>query len=421
MPLTKLFITTPPQYNREEKLSASNVTYEVGDRINFGANLYVCSTAGLADSALYYQKFTGAATVTWGTSVWTLTASTSFATAGIYFPTATQAPNVVVYVDFLTKHRIGAHAEVTCVFVHPETMEPHPPSIPGVIDSDTGMYKTFYGTIAHCGYNAKATLNSRTLSTGIKIGARASGVSVPAGTYPLVGCDISGDTQVVGSIGISDRGNVFRLGGGTGVATMEAPLNHIGNGALSSTSTVPYASVDSTIYGAPTITGAVSDTANYRDGAAPAGGVPFAYRITDDTYGGIGRKQRTGRLSVQNRLTGARTVTVHLLTDSPYAGDDIWNTHLWMDVWYLGGTNGAMTYATTEDANIGLESATQTLVATDTATWTRNTTLYPTVTALKLTKTVTITEPGQLHISIGYWSHRCKVFTIFFCPFFEVV
>jgi hypothetical protein len=154
----------------------------------------------------------------------------------------------------------------------------------------------------------------------------------------------------------------------------------------------------------------------YRDGAAPANSEvgSFRWKGTDNASA---CPWTSGYIYLFNSLTGARTLKVFLLTDSPYLGD-ITNKEVWVEVFYNNSATGGYVLATSENTNWGIPGVVGTPLTASAATWTE--TITGPIQSLEVSFSLTIGRAGLIAVRLVNRSNKLGHFSVYVDPYITV-
>lgn len=464
------FVADPPQWVRFRPFGFANnqpsQAYQAGDRLSeiVAAGTftnYRCTTPGTANSSAFAPN--GVSPFTWGASVWTAIGSaaswadaatlcrrdyinyidcdhcvsiTSLSTAGPSGPSTVADKGALAY-----------------VFVDPGTMLPR--TATRAIPNPIG--KVFFGNLAQArGFHNRSRLGYASAappittvvgseSTVDAVGTVSSAVSV-AGDVGWRGVELTTTTTTALTAvvnGVAVKINAQSAASVTGSAPrvqQEAArrfgvhVNHSMVGTvLGVYNTTPTS--ESALYAVPAAfisdnafaqgaaqwgsLGALQRTTSvFRTGAAVAPDVNHSFQFGGLSNCGPATLRTSPFFLFHNTLTGARTLTLHLFTDSPW-DNDLTNLDIWADVFYpSSATNPKYSLVTSENANWGVPAAVAAALATDAAAWTSSGVFFPT--AWKIAIALTPNRAGFIFVRFNVGSVKLARNLLFIDPFFEI-
>lgn len=472
------FIADPPQWARFQRASPqppggagyewSNGDYLVGDRLSHwhtgtGAySNYRCTVAGNPGGAGWIPN--GASPYVWGGTTWTLIAggATSWADAGTrardsyinYVDCNLRGTNDLPNGSLAVNSILTVRGPLAYIFVEPSTMKPTP-SVRDIIGFGTGPI--FFPSIGSVGgFHGRNRFGSALPlepKLGIDTKGEAFGTSGPYswGNYTARGVDVrykwngtftyflggvankvdttgTSGTLVLSENGLSiTEGGQHRFGvhvehgggatllGANVYSTLPVQQQRLFSSPLAYTSDASFAQGQSQ-WGSQ---GSLIRVSNiYRTGAASAPETDHSYQFGALALCTPGVLHTTPFVLFHNTLTGARTLTLHVLTDSPW-DNDFTNLDLWADVFYpSSATNAKYTLITSENANWGVPAAVGTVLTTDSAGWTYSGIFFPT--AFKITFSISPQRAGFIFVRFNIGSYKASRYLVFIDPFFEI-
>lgn len=465
--LQLIYVSAPPQYLRE--LTIWPAIYQVGDRLpyaygnGFGYGTYVdvwvCTQAGtLTYSAIPSLQFSSPYSAG-GTSIWAREPVTGWANSLPWLPRAT--PNVylgsptgarrfgLIDADWVGPEPYGNFSttvDYACVDVVTGTPRA------GVYGPPNDRSRAYYGDIAS-GVSTRG--GSRLLHANRKLGTMTYAIdckaTVPSTRLPASGTGVKGVFTRISLPGNVSPLNYAASGIGVYVDAPDVPpgtaitYNSAGLAFTNFPRVTPapepnkaevfsYTYVGTRnlykttqAYGGssvkpdpPTLIGGHNCvmqevTHTYRTGAAPAGLPARSFRFMGVPNAGSGM-WTSGYIHVVTPLTGARTVTVKFLTNSPHRGSFL-AKDIWMEIFYPEVSTGPYILATTEDPNWGVPGIVSTPVPEAAVAWTTG---VPDSWTFELTKAITIGRAGMIAIRILVASNKIGPWVTYVDPYVSI-
>ena len=481
------FVADPPQIARfrridssaTEQMTGGTWQYEVGDRISAMhtttgiVSNYRCTTAGLGGAGSFLPN--GAASYTWGASVWTLIGSSSWGDAGTlvkvdcinYIDCNTEVCPTAMQSSFLPT---GSRDVIAFIYVNPATGMPSTGRRVfqmggGFQSGNAPVFFPLLGTGRS--FHSRARLGFVGGIPGAEITGQVPEIAVIDAEGDAVSAAASFNQEDIGNpawrgvnirfTSVATRSTLYPIGVATKLTVVAAPnpvasvpvpsyisalhrfgvhIEHnkvstlLGSGIYSSTPTsglhtfnlpAAYISDNSFQQGAGmwgSVCGLARSEVVYRTGAAVTPDTDHSYQLGGLTQCTPATMRVTPFFLFQNTLTGARTLTLRFLTDSPF-DNDITNLDIWADVFYpSSATNAQYSLATSENPNFGVPAATGTVLATDAAAWTYSGIFFPS--AWKITIALSPQRAGFLFIRFNVASLKLSRYLLFLDPFFEI-
>lgn len=468
------YVTDPPQVLRGSQVAeVTSYAYEVGDRltaVNGSGYTYRCTTAGVSGTSGFPGA--GGSPVTWGTSVWTLITTDSWANAAStvvpYLPVVSTALEVI-YIDAYSTAGMRladvAHGRrnATLVFVDKDTMVPtyQRPVFTGV-DSTVGVADNYSYATKHFARGFFESLfandffrravplfesDARLVPGGFSgDGARSTfvGPTVAAeswGNNVTSYVNSPGSPSTVGGIA-GDSGNTHQLDGthlATDLITISGNSEYahylpkhadtVFAGAVSTTYVANFnmphvlagshntASAAGVAVERGTVNGSrcalVMDPTVYRSGVWPAGVTPVSYVLvaTGVTPWGFAH---TAWMQIMHQTTGAVTLTVYFAGD--YGFPSLTDVDVWLEAMYgNSSTSNQYGFASGINANFGAPEAVGAAHATDTSAWVVNPAYYA-ISKFKLTLSFSISRALPVWFRICVASPKVGASDMFMCP-----
>lgn len=468
-----VFIAAPPQCVRGLLSTAqTSKAYEVGDRLsvrntsNNTIYTYRCTVAGTSAVSAFAPN--GVASYGWGTTTWVLITPSSWADAAThcypdavcYLDSCALTSQFMASIDGLFSTSVAMEGAIAVISVDVGTMRPTqgaPSNSGNGITLSDGVYGQLRGGTPTF-FAAGATFHVRP-KLGYSISpSRAGGIDLDVDLIGTVfqlsflrgaKVRVSGATAAIGTLNAGGLGHAatfdatavpgsVTLSPGNGrsegmhqfgvhvehnmVGTiLPAPNYPVSGNFLDG---VPAANVsDNNFTPTPYAWGSqacyVESPSVYRNGAAPAGDPNRSLNFAGGTVCDFATMQVSPWLYLHNTLTGSRTLTAHVLTNSPFDGD-ITDLDLWMEVFYpSSATTPAYSLATTENPDWGAPAAVGTPLPVDTATWTYAGVLaFPQL--LKLQLTINIGRAGVIFLRFQKASFKLSRYLTYICPYPDV-
>jgi hypothetical protein len=480
MTATVHFMADPPQGARFGSLGvdgpythyAQKTDWLVGDRLShvgstFETSTYRCTTGGTVTLGTLFNP-AGASPYNWGASVWTKITADSWANA------ATKARHECLnYIDcnarLLTQFQIAPgyldyYGPFALIFVEPSTMLPRTGRqyiMPFSNDPESHIAPIFFGNMGMNGwsYHSRSRLNEVPVNSfpsgtsQFEINAVDAVGTVNVGGFDARswrGCNITSVYAGSASVELLGVANTFTFPNASAVTASATPyatvenydifgnhINHPGTSSILGVNVMGSAPSTGRLLYSHSLTNLsdntyVQDRKNawgsqaalvvvtniYRDGAAFSGNSNHSLQFGGTKNAGPGGMRVSPFFFWHNTLTGARTLTIHFLTDSPSEGE-ISDIDIWPEVFYpSSATTPKYSLATGENANWGVPACTKAYWPTDTDTWTYSGIYFPT--AYKMTVTMTIQKAGMLFIRLNMAGRRLSHWNTYICPFFGI-
>lgn len=451
------YVATPPQYARTQALTfynaATTTHWEIGDVVSIryesgeDTAVYRCTTAGSV-SAYWSTTITGQSPLAADTTIWEKQTPDTWAKAGpFYVATAATLPNLVIYIDSACTHApaIASNYTAKMVVVDRNTMLPaacqanHAPGDYGsygrfarspapeqlalkTLTAPGGDLTYFGDLVTMYASLGQANTITRTYTTAQTI-PLPDGSSIKDGTLSRVVAPATSEAQTA-----SYTGALFAAHVEATPPLTAAPVTGARYGVYTTTSRnavdSEYVSNDTFMAAWPCAlgegAGLLRNTDTYRTSGVPAGERSLSLRLFGGDYPSPTRLALSSFIVVQNTLTGSRTITAHLTTDSPW-GANLTNADIFMEVLYSNSaTTAQYGFASTMSAHFGVIDAAHTKLTEDaTATWVYGVVNFPT--NLKISTTVSIGSATPLFIRFGLGGYNAAHWQVYVCPYIEVV
>lgn len=454
MSATFIYIDNPPQFARfGSALPSGTQSWQVGDRVtktctstyvdyNLKTLTFRCTTAG--DGNVSTVTVTTSATgFTAGASVWTAILPDSWDNAATYHSDLVTRGQICYISNELTV--FPSYIPPNAVMVDKRTMEPAHPVVYGLskVFFSAGRFArtpllSLFGettsqalTLTHTrDADILAPLGTPSAGSTFGIGVRAKITTTLAASRFLPRTEGEAlNIEIIGAAGSSGSSNEIDgfanhlafSGGSSAPFSALAYLDHHQN----EVSIAPYRSVDGVNYQYPCAyagSGISRDANIYRTsgGAVPVGGALESMYVYGSSGASPLRAGYTDYITMPNSLTGARTLKLYLITQSP-VGAAITNSDLFAEVLYPSvAASNQYGFASSMSADFGVVEAAHTPIPIDAVSvWTMLPAYQPTQFVISIP--ITIGRAGPLRVRLCRAGYSVAIWPLYWCPYMEVV